>query len=239
MIVAIDGPAGAGKSTVARRLAERLGFRYLDTGAMYRALTWLALTEGVALGEGEQLGELAAANPVVLDDEGRVWIADTDVTAAIRKSRIDRVVPVVAKHPAVRTVMRERQRELAETGDAVIEGRDIGTVVCPEADVKVYLNADTSVRAQRRLAERPEIGADALATDLRIRDQSDAARMQPAPDAIQIDTTDLDVEDVVARIEQLIREGTRGSAAGPLLATDSGGPGPSGAARTGGVQPSS
>ena len=102
--------------------------------------------------------------------------------------------------------MRARQRELAEPGDAVIEGRDIGTVVCPGADVKVYLNADREIRAGRRLAERPEIGADALATDLRIRDQSDAERMMPAADAIQIDTTDLDVDDVVSRIEQLVRE---------------------------------
>jgi CMP/dCMP kinase len=206
MIVAIDGPAGAGKSTVARRLAERLGYRYLDTGAMYRALTWLAMTRDTPLGDGPKLGALAEASPVTLDEEGRVWIDDTDVTAAIRKSRIDRVVPVVARHPEVRTVMRARQRELAEQGDAVIEGRDIGTVVCPAADVKVYLNANRDIREQRRLAERPEIGADALATDLRIRDQSDAARMQPAEDAVQIDTTDLDVDDVVGRIEQLVRE---------------------------------
>ena len=206
MIVAIDGPAGAGKSTVARRLAERLGYRYLDTGAMYRALTWLATTRDIPLGEGAKLGMLAEENPVTLDEDGRVWIDDTDVTAAIRKSRIDRVVPVVARHPQVRSVMRTRQRELANDGDAVIEGRDIGTVVCPGADVKVYLNAERQIRAERRLAERPEIGADALATDLRIRDQSDAARMQPADDAIQIDTTELDVDDVVGRIEQLVRE---------------------------------
>ena len=205
MIVAIDGPAGAGKSTVARRLAERLGYRYLDTGAMYRALTWLATTRDIPLGEGAKLGTLAEENPVTLDEDGRVWIDDTDVTAAIRKSRIDRVVPVVARHPQVRSVMRTRQRELANDGDAVIEGRDIGTVVCPGADVKVYLNAERQIRAERRLAERPEIGADALATDLRLRDQSDAERMMPAPDAIQIDTTDLDVEDVVGRIEQLVR----------------------------------
>ncbi len=205
MIVAIDGPAGAGKSTVAQRLAERLGFRYLDTGAMYRALTWLAIRRSVPLGAGEQLGELAAEFPVALDEERRVWIADMDVTSSIRKSDIDRMVPVVARHPQVRQVMRARQRELAEDGDVVIEGRDIGTVVAPDAEVKVYLNAERDIREQRRLAERPEIGADALATDLRLRDESDAARMQPAEDATLIDTTDLDVDDVVAQIEELVR----------------------------------
>jgi CMP/dCMP kinase len=205
MIVAIDGPAGAGKSTVAQRLAERLGFRYLDTGAMYRALTWLAISRSVPLAQGDRLGELADEYPVTLDAQRRVWIADTDVTSSIRKSDIDRMVPVVARHPAVRKVMRARQRELADDGNVVIEGRDIGTVVAPDAEVKIYLNADRAIRAKRRMAERPEIGADALATDLRIRDQSDAARMQPAEDAIQIDTTDLDVEDVVGQIEELVR----------------------------------
>jgi cytidylate kinase len=205
MIVAIDGPAGAGKSTVARRLAERLGFRYLDTGAMYRALTGLARQRGIPLASGDRLGELAAENPVSFDDRGRVWIAETDVTSSIRRADIDSLVPVVARHPAVRRVMRVRQQELAEDGNLVIEGRDIGTVVAPQAEVKVYLNAERTVRAGRRLAERPEIGADALATDLRLRDQSDAARMRPAEDAIQIDTTELDVEDVVAQIEELVR----------------------------------
>jgi cytidylate kinase len=206
MIVAIDGPAGAGKSTVARRLAERLGFRYLDTGAMYRAVTWLAMQRGLPLGDGAPLGELAAANPVTFDEGGRVSIAATDVTASIREARIDRQVPVVARHPEVRLVMRERQRELGQQGDVVIEGRDIGTVVAPDAEVKVYLNADVSTRARRRQAERPDIGGDALATDLRIRDESDAARMRPAEDAEQIDTTDLEVDDVVGRIEALVQQ---------------------------------
>ena len=206
MIVAIDGPAGAGKSTVARKLAERLGFRYLDTGAMYRALTWLALREGLPLAEGDPLGELARRNPVVFDEVGRVFIAGADVTSAIRQSRIDQMVPVVARHTPVREVMRERQRELAAQGNAVIEGRDIGTVVAPEAAVKVYLQADPAVRASRRQAERPDIGADALATDLRARDKSDRERMQPAGDAVLIDTTKLQVDDVVERIEALVRE---------------------------------
>jgi CMP/dCMP kinase len=205
MIIAIDGPAGAGKSTVARKLAERLGFSYLDTGAMYRALTWLAMQEGLPLGDPEPLGELARRSPVVFDDEGRVFIDGADVTSAIRQSRIDRMVPVVAHHHAVREVMRERQRELGHKGDVVIEGRDIGTVVAPDADVKVYLQADPQIRARRRQAERPDIGADALATDLRTRDESDRVRMQPAQDAQLIDTTDLEVDDVVSRIEELIR----------------------------------
>jgi cytidylate kinase len=206
VIVAIDGPAGAGKSTVARALAERLGFRYLDTGAMYRAVTWLAMQRGLDLGNAEVLGELARAEPVTFDEDERVWIAGTDVTGSIRGPRIDRMVPVVARHPPVREVMRERQRQLGKDGNVVIEGRDIGTVVAPNAEVKVYLTADRDERARRRSAERPGIGADALATDLRVRDEKDAERMQPAPDAQEIDTTNLEVEDVVERIEALVRE---------------------------------
>jgi CMP/dCMP kinase len=206
VIVAIDGPAGAGKSTVARALAERLGFRYLDTGAMYRALTWLAMQRRLDLGDAQGLAQLAREQPVLFSEDDRVWIAATDVTSSIRSDRVDRMVPVVARHPAVRDVMRDRQRELGRDRNVVIEGRDIGTVVAPDAEVKVYLVADRDVRARRRIAERPGIGADALATDLRKRDAKDAERMQPAADAIEIDTTDLEVQDVVDRIEALVRE---------------------------------
>ena len=206
MIVAIDGPAGAGKSTVARNLAARLGFRYLDTCAIYRALTWLAMREGLPLAEAQPIGDLARRNPVVFDDAGRVSIAGADVTAAIRQARIDRMVSVVARHHEVREVMRERQRDLGHQGNVVIEGRDIGTVVAPDAEVKIYLQADPDIRARRRQAERPDIGADALATDLRARDTQARERMQPAEDAVLIDSTDLEVDDVVTRIESLIRE---------------------------------
>jgi cytidylate kinase len=206
MIVAIDGPAGAGKSTVARALAERLGFRYLDTGAMYRALTWLALRQELPLDRGVELAALARANPVELDERGRVWIAGVEVTSSIREPRIDRVVPVVARHPEVREVMRERQRALGSSGDSVIEGRDIGAVVVPDAEVKVYLRADPDERARRRAAERPGIGADALVTDLRTRDRRDAVNTHLAPGAVEIDTTELTVEEVVDRIAELVRE---------------------------------
>jgi len=203
MIVAIDGPAGSGKSTVARGLAERLGFRYLDTGAMYRALAWLALEDGIDLGDGPALEALALANPVAFEGD-RVFVRDGDVTAAIREPRIDRVVSSVARHPEVRAVMKERQRELAEGADAVIEGRDIGTVVCPDAEVKIYLVADAGERARRRQADHPDIGAEALATDLRLRDERDAAQMQAAPDAEKIDTTELTIDEVLDRIERLV-----------------------------------
>jgi len=206
MIVAIDGPAGSGKSTVALALAQRLGFLYLDTGAMYRALTWLARRDGVEPEDGDALARLAREHPVSFDVDGRVAVAGEDVTAGIREAEIDRLVPVVARHPQVREVMRERQRALGAGGDAVIEGRDIGSVVAPDAEVKVFLVAEEAERARRRTADRPGVGADALAEDLRTRDERDAVNTQPAKDAVLLDTTGLTVDVVVARIAALVEE---------------------------------
>jgi CMP/dCMP kinase len=204
VIVAIDGPAGAGKSSVARALADRLGFRYLDTGAMYRALTWLALHEGVALDDGPALRTLALEHPVVFAADGHVAIAAEDVTERIREPEIDAAVPVVARHPEVREVMRQRQRELGRSGDSVIEGRDIGVVVVPEAELKIWLVADPAVRARRRHAERNGLGAEELADELRRRDARDAVNTHRAPDAVEVDTTRMSLDEVIERIVELV-----------------------------------
>jgi cytidylate kinase len=204
MIVAIDGPAGSGKSTVASALARKLGFRHLDTGAMYRALAWLARRDGVDPDDAFGLAELAVAHPVSFADGGRVQVDGEDVTAAIRDAEIDRLVPRVARHPEVREVMRGRQRALGLMGDSVIEGRDIGTVVVPDADVKVFLLADERERARRRTAERPGVAAETLAADLRERDDYDAINTLSAADAVVLDTTKLTADEVVQRIAELV-----------------------------------
>ena len=204
MIVAIDGPAGSGKSTVASTLARRLAFRYLDTGAMYRALTWVARRDGADVSDGAALAALALEHPVSFGENGRVEVDGEDVTGAIREAEIDRLVPTVARHPEVRDVMRARQRALAVGGDSVIEGRDIGSVVVPDAELKVFLVADADERARRRAEERPGVEVDALAAELRARDERDAVNTRPADDAVRLDTTALTIDEVVDRIEELV-----------------------------------
>ena len=206
MIVAIDGPAGAGKSSVARALAARLEFRYLDTGAMYRALTWLAQHQGVDLGDVPALVDLARQHPVEFGEGSGVFIGGHDVTAEIRSPEIDSAVPIVARHEEVRVVMRERQRQLAEEGDSVIEGGDIGEIVAPHAELKIWLYADPEVRAARRHAERDGIEVEVLANEMRRRDERDAQNTHRAGDAIELDTTFLDLEQVIDRIEGLVTE---------------------------------
>jgi cytidylate kinase len=173
---------------------------------MYRALTWLARERGLDLEDGAMLARLAREHPVSFDADGRVEIDRHEIAGAIREPEIDRLVPTVARHPEVREVMRERQRALGSAGDAVIEGRDIGTVVAPEAEVKVFLVAEESERARRRGADRPGVGAETLAADLRARDERDAANTRPASGAVLLDTTRLSVDEVVEQIEALVAE---------------------------------
>ena len=171
---------------------------------MYRALTWLALHEGVPLDDGPGLSTLATANPVEFGESGSVAIGGEDVTRRIREPEIDAAVPVVARHAEVRAVMRGRQRELGHSGDSVIEGRDIGVIVVPEAEVKVWLVADPAVRVTRRHAEREGLGVEELAEELRRRDERDAANTHQAPDAVEVDTTELTLDEVVDRVAALV-----------------------------------
>lgn len=215
MIVAIDGPAGAGKSTVARALARRLGMGYLDTGAMYRAIAWLALERGVAPSDGEALAALARENPIALvpsDDVLRVAIAGRDVTDAIRAPAVTACVSEVSAHPGVRRAVVAAQRALLADGGWVSDGRDVGTVVWPEAEVKVFLTADPAERAHRRHEEMVARGVGAslvqVREDLVRRDHVDSTRaespLRRADDAVEVDTTRLGIDEVVDRLEALV-----------------------------------
>ena len=207
-VIAIDGPAGAGKSTVARALADRLGLTYLDSGAMYRAVALAALREEADLDDGRRLGDLATALEISLDG-GAVSLNGADVSDRIREPDVSAAASRVSVHPEVRAAVVARQRALLESGDYVAEGRDIGTVVAPDAALKVFLTAAAGERARRRAAQSGEAAAAVLAAQ-RERDGRDSGRehgpLRPAADAVAIDTTDLDLDAVVERIARLAVE---------------------------------
>jgi CMP/dCMP kinase len=208
MVIAIDGPAGAGKSTVARGVADELGFTYLDSGAMYRSVALAALRAGADLDDGNALAELARGLDIQLED-GRVSLDGEDVSGAIRTPEVAAAASRVSVHPGVREAMVSRQRALIDSGRYVAEGRDIGTVVSPDAPLKVYLTASPEERARRRAAQSgadPE-GVLAAQTERDARDQERTlGRLRPADDAIALDTTGFDVDQVIAQVVALARE---------------------------------
>jgi CMP/dCMP kinase len=211
-IIAIDGPSGAGKGTVAREVASALGYRHIDSGAMYRAVGWKALQEHVALDSDEAVSELASESRIDVST-ARVLIDGTDVTRAIRSPEIDRAATAVARLPRVRAVLVDRQRALGDRGAIVMEGRDIGTVVFPNADVKIYLDASPEERARRRASDPAHSGPTAVgevATLLTARDEIDRTRaaspLYAAPDAVVIDTTGKNVVQVVREVLAVIKK---------------------------------
>jgi CMP/dCMP kinase len=207
-IIAIDGPAGSGKSTVARALARHLGLEYLDTGAMYRSVTFAALRRGIDPSETEVVARIVGDIELEVGEEA-VTVDGVDATIEIRGPEVSRAVSVVAANPAVRTEMVRRQREWAERhGGGVVEGRDIGSVVFPGAELKVYLTADPEVRAQRRSQEVSDLDYETVAADLARRDALDQGRdvspLVEADGAFLVDTTGLSVEEIIAVIAKEI-----------------------------------
>lgn len=211
-VIAIDGPSGAGKGTVSRTLAHELGYRHIDTGAMYRAVGWKAAYEGLPLDDEAAVAALARRAEIVVEG-GEVSIDGHDVTRAIRTPEIDKVASTVARLSAVREVLVARQREMGRDGGVVMEGRDIGTVVFPDADVKIFLDASAEERARRRANDQAHTGSRAgqaaVAEAIAARDKSDTTRaaspLTLAADAVLIDTTDMPIADVVARVIELVR----------------------------------
>jgi cytidylate kinase len=216
MIIAIDGPAGSGKSTVARGVARRLGFTYLDSGALYRAVTLLALERDVDLEDAQALGRIASGAAIELRDHGeegiQVLLDGRDVSDDIRTPQVTGASSTVAAHPEVRTALLEKQRSLIAAGNYVVEGRDIGTVVVPDAPLKVFLTADPDERARRRATELERKGQQAAAEEVKAaiakRDRLDSTRsaapLRVADDAIMLDTTGLQSDDVIQRVLELV-----------------------------------
>ncbi|WP_374723749.1 (d)CMP kinase [Calidifontibacillus erzurumensis] len=215
--VAIDGPAAAGKSTVARKVAEKCSFTYIDTGAMYRALTYKALQKKINLEDEQKLTSLLMDTNIHLEPAnlgGKVFVDGVDVTKDIRNNEVTNAVPTVAKHPGVRQLMVQMQQELAKEGGVVMDGRDIGTHVLPNAEVKIFMIASVEERANRRFQENIQKGIQSdlekLKEEISLRDKLDSERetapLLKADDAIEIDTTSLTIDEVVAKIIEIIKE---------------------------------
>lgn len=212
LVIAIDGPSGAGKGTVSRAISEALGYRHVDTGAMYRAVGWKAVRDGIALDDEAAVSELARGARIVVEG-GVVEIDGYDVTRAIRTPEIDKAATAVARLPKVREALVARQRALGADGGVVMEGRDIGTVVFPNADVKIYLDASAEERARRRASDAAHSGSQAgqaaVAEAIQARDTADRTRavspLSVAADAVHIDTTAMPIEKVVDDVMGLVR----------------------------------
>lgn len=216
LIIAIDGPAGSGKSTIAARLARKLGYINLESGAMYRALALKAMEQNVPLDAAEAVRQLAESTTILLEPHGdgnRVLLDGRDVSQRIRQPDVTTAASRVSAHPPVRRVLVARQRDLGANGGVVMEGRDIGTAVFPNADVKIFLDADPAIRAERRVLQNGDSSADErqrVQAEIAARDERDRTRVAsplvPASDAVILDTTHKDIDQVIAEVEEIVRQ---------------------------------